>query len=700
MRAGSRIKYWVTKRVSGAWRFTPSLRLTSLMRGMCAFFVMVTLAVLAVPGAALDAQHGGEELARFGGNDFQHGMVNGRISLHNVDDQAVLAIWLNPILGPLDPPHHFYDMDLPPTSFSGLATNVVFPAEASPPLAGAWQADKPTHLHLDLSIYADGPLTLTRRIGLGSEPLATAAILDYMACSADACRPAVTGLEVPIVLPSAASFGVAVYDPASFAQPIQSSPAPLADERENPAAVVSLPPASTLTPEPRSKAVESDGKIAWLHPTNVAELEGMIAEAHAAGLPALLDFTGPSCVNCQVMAKTVFQLDPIRAAWNAGVPIEINTDAYAVLGQWQVEQFNTATRPLYVHVSVAGESTLWQRAIFGVNDRQQVNELDQFLRTGLAQGGAEEDQASAGWWGFIALALAGGLFTLVMPCTYPMIPLTVNFFVKQSENGRSLFPLAAAYALGIEIFFILIGVVVAILFQGAIGSFAGSPWINAVIGVAFVVLGLSLLDVFFLRLPTSFNKLLGGGSGGYIGALLMGLTFAITAFTCTAPFAGAVLASGVNGEGWARPVIGMAIYASVIAVPFFVLAMMPGVLARLPRAGSWMHEFKVAGGIIEIAAAFKFLAIADFAWGWGIFTRDITLLAWSVFSLALAAYILGWWRMQGDQKVETVGVLRLFLALAVAMLGVWLLAGYWDVKPFEKIVIRKKIERWMNFTPN
>ena len=373
-----------------------------------------------------------------------------------------------------------------------------------------------------------------------------------------------------------------------------------------------------------TKKVATSG-IAWLHPESVADVERMIAAAHENGQPAVLDFTGPSCVNCQVMAKTVFQLQEIQDAWNAGSPIEINTDAYSALGQWQVEQFQTATRPLYVHIPVEGEPTLWQRSIFPTSDVQQVGELVDFLRTGENRQSGN-DEISQGWWGFILLALGGGLFTLVMPCTYPMIPLTVNFFVKQSQEGRKLFPLALAYAVGIELFFVIIGVVVSVLFQGAIGSFAGSPWINAVIGVAFVLLGLSLLDVFFLRLPSGFTNLLGGGSGGYFGALLMGLTFAITAFTCTAPFAGAVLASGVNGEGWARPIIGMAIYASVIAVPFFALAMMPGVLAKLPRAGSWMHEFKVAGGLIEIAAAFKFLAISDFVWGWGVFTRDVDVV--------------------------------------------------------------------------
>ena len=130
--------------------------------------------------------------------------------------------------------------------------------------------------------------------------------------------------------------------------------------------------------------------------------------------------------------------------------------------------------------------------------------------------------------------------------------------------------------------------------------FSGHWLTNLVIGLVFLILGASLMGLFFLRLPSSWQQF-GGSRNGYGGALLMGLAFAVISFTCTAPFAGLVLGAAASGGSWGTAVIGMAVYASVIALPFFFLALAPKLLKRLPGAGSWMNEFKVVGGLIEIA---------------------------------------------------------------------------------------------------
>ena len=213
------------------------------------------------------------------------------------------------------------------------------------------------------------------------------------------------------------------------------------------------------------------------------------------------------------------------------------------------------------------------------------------------------------------------------------------------------------------------------LLEKAITNISGDPWVNLIIGILFLLLGLSLLGVFFLRLPSSISAKIGGGQAGYIGALLMGFTFAVTAFTCTAPFAGAVLAEGAQSGDALRPAIGMAIYASVIAVPFFFLSMSPRLLERLPNAGSWMNEFKVVGGLVEIAAAYKFLAISDFAWGWGFIGRTTTLSTWFVISMVASAYIFGLLRLKSDSPVERRGPARIILALFFFALGIYVLLG-------------------------
>ena len=176
--------------------------------------------------------------------------------------------------------------------------------------------------------------------------------------------------------------------------------------------------------------------------------------------------------------------------------------------------------------------------------------------------------------------------------------------------------------------------------------------------------------MFLLQIPG-----LGGGRGGYIGALLMGLTFAATAFSCTAPFAGSVLAAAVATGKWSGAILGMGIYGLAIAVPFVLLALSPKALSRLPRSGAWMNELKVVGGLVELAAALKFLVIADHAWSWGIFTRTSTLVAWSVIALLCGLYLLGLIRWKDDERIESVGLMRLVLAGIFLGLAVWFGAG-------------------------
>jgi thiol:disulfide interchange protein DsbD len=258
-----------------------------------------------------------------------------------------------------------------------------------------------------------------------------------------------------------------------------------------------------------------------------------------------------------------------------------------------------------------------------------------------------------------------------------MIPFTINFFAKQQEAGRNLPLLGGLYALGIIVFFVVLGLVVAGIFGRSITDLSGHAITNLVIGLIFVTLGLSLFGVIHINLPSGLTNAVGGGRSGYIGALLMGLTFAVTAFTCTAPIAGLVLAEAATGS---RSLLGAAfylsVYGAVIGVPFFFLAMSPKLLAALPRSGGWMNEFKVVGGVVEIAAAFKFLIISDLAWGWGIFRRDPVLAAWAMLCFFAAAYLLGWFRTASDSPVQRWHhPTRLAFVLAFLALAIWFVAG-------------------------
>jgi thiol:disulfide interchange protein len=428
---------------------------------------------------------------------------------------------------------------------------------------------------------------------------------------------------------------------------------------------------SAVSDARREDAEHAADGIRWRRVADVSAVEAVLAEAKAQGRAALLDFTGPSCVNCQLMARTVFRLPAVIVAWNREVPILVNTDPpHDGLADWQQQRFATQARPLYVRIAPDGTATRWSE-VFAPTDQAALARFLAFLAGGTGSDVGTGD----GWLAFLLLALAGGLVTLVMPCTYPMIPFTLNVFAKQAAAGHRLVPLAAAYAGGIIACFVGLGVLVTGVFGANLATLAGHPLTNLLIALLFVAFGLSLLGVWFLRLPAGLMAHLGGSRAGALGALGMGLTFAVTAFTCTAPFAGTVLAQAVASGAWTRPVIGMAVYAGTIAVPFFLLALSPSWLARLPRAGAWMGELKVVGGLVELAAALKFLVIADVAWGWGVFGRDLVLACWAAAALGTALYLVGVIRLPGEDRIEAVGPWRLLIVLAFIAAALWLAAG-------------------------
>ncbi|GAB4452597.1 MAG: hypothetical protein OHK0029_03810 [Armatimonadaceae bacterium] len=280
-------------------------------------------------------------------------------------------------------------------------------------------------------------------------------------------------------------------------------------------------------------------------------------------------------------------------------------------------------------------------------------------------------------FGFILTGFAAGLLALITPCVFPMIPVTFAFFTKQASNtGSSIVKLASIYCLGIILAFTALGAIMAAT-VGAAGAnrIAANPWVNLTFAALFIVFGLALLEVFELRLPSGLQNLSGKGreTGGTLGVLFMGLTFVIAAFTCTAPFIGTVLvaaASANSGADWVRPIVGMASFATALALPFFLLALFPGMLAKMPKSGSWLTTVKGALGFIEIGAALKFLSNADLVWQWQILTRWMILGLWVTVALAAAAWLLGMLHIGFNTPTGKLTVGRgisagLFVALAV-----------------------------------
>ena len=293
------------------------------------------------------------------------------------------------------------------------------------------------------------------------------------------------------------------------------------------------------------------------------------------------------------------------------------------------------------------------------------------------------DVKKKGIWSFLWFAMTAGAAALLTPCVFPMVPITVSFFTKRSEKekARGLRD-SIVYALGIIGTFTGLGILLAVLLGAAgIQDFAANPWVNVGIAVIFLVFAMNLFGAFEIQIPTKIlNKLNMASSGsGLTSVLLMGLTFSLTSFTCTVPFVGSALIAAADGE-WFYPIIGMLGFSATFAVPFFLLALFPSKLSKLPKAGGWMNNMKVVMGFLEIAAAMKFISNFEMAWKWGILPRDMFLAVWIGCSILIVIYVLGVYRLKLDSPVSNVSAFRIVWAIFFATITLYLMTGLFGGK--------------------
>ncbi len=278
---------------------------------------------------------------------------------------------------------------------------------------------------------------------------------------------------------------------------------------------------------------------------------------------------------------------------------------------------------------------------------------------------------------FLWIAATMGALSLLTPCVFPMVPITISYFSRGGARGRARAVRdAAVYAGGIVVAFTSLGLGLAVLL-GATGlnRFAANPWLNLAIALLFAGFALSLFGVIHLAVPGSFltkvDRITRESRFGRDGTtLLMGATFALTSFTCTAPFVGTLLVSATQGR-WMWPALGLLTFSTVFALPFLLLALVPEALARLPRSGEWMVTMKGALAFLELAAAMKFLSNADLVQGWGVFTRNVVLGSWIALGAGLAIYLLGVRAGRGAARAPVHPVAAVFTIAIVA----WLASG-------------------------
>lgn len=299
---------------------------------------------------------------------------------------------------------------------------------------------------------------------------------------------------------------------------------------------------------------------------------------------------------------------------------------------------------------------------------------------GRSPAGADAPAAAAsrGMTAFLLIAFGFGLAAIFTPCVFPMIPITVSFFLnRQSGTRRESLYQALVFCLGIVVLFSGLGLLItAILGPFGVVQLGSNPWVNGFIAVVFLVFGLSLLGAFEINIPSSVLTRLDRASqgGGTAATLLMGLTFSLTAFACVGPFVGTLLAASVAGGGL-RPLAGMASFATGLALPFFLLALFPSYLKRLPRSGGWMARVKVVMGFIILAAMLKYLSSVDQVLQWNLLTRERFLAAWVVLFAMPGLYLLGFLALEGIKRDDRMGLGRLLTGMAFLIFSISLIPG-------------------------
>lgn len=291
--------------------------------------------------------------------------------------------------------------------------------------------------------------------------------------------------------------------------------------------------------------------------------------------------------------------------------------------------------------------------------------------TSNSEAGNIENAKKNGLFAYIWLAVLAGFTALLTPCVFPMIPITVSFFSKQKQEGSGLKP-ALLYCAGIIGTFTILGLLVSIV-AGATGltQLANNPWVNLVLALIFIVLALSLFGVFEIGLPSKFvNKFDSTGKSALLAPILMGLTFSLTSFTCTLPFVGAVLVGASQGD-YFYPIVGMIAFSTAFCLPFFLLALFPQALAKLPKSGAWMVTVKAYMGFIELIAAIKFLSTFDLTFEFGLITREMNLALWFMLLVMAAVYLFGWIRLPKvhDGKI---GPLRVAFGIMTFIAAIWI----------------------------
>ncbi len=345
----------------------------------------------------------------------------------------------------------------------------------------------------------------------------------------------------------------------------------------------------------------------------------------------------------------------------AAVPeAEKDDDAPAVK-----DSLTTVKSDSLVAESDSSSQSLWQPVIQDLN----------------AYSGENPSGESMSWWLIFLEGLLGGFIALFTPCVWPIIPMTVSFFLKRNKDRSKAIREATTYGLSIVVIYVLLGLAVTLLFgASALNALATNAVFNIFFCLLLVVFAASFFGAFELTLPASWSSKIDAKSESTTGLLsifLMAFTLALVSFSCTGPIIGFLLVAVSTQGSIVAPTIGMLGFAIALAIPFTLFAMFPSLLKSAPKSGGWMNVVKVTLGFIELAFALKFLSVADLAYGWHILDREVFLALWIVIFGLLGVYLLGWLKFPHDDEGHRTNVPQFFLAMASLAFAIYMIPGLW-----------------------
>ncbi len=291
------------------------------------------------------------------------------------------------------------------------------------------------------------------------------------------------------------------------------------------------------------------------------------------------------------------------------------------------------------------------------------------------------DAESSAWWMIFLQGLLGGFLAILTPCVWPIIPMTVSFFLKRNKKRSKAVSEAIIYGISIVVIYLLLGLLVTLIFgASALNAISTNAVFNILIALLLVVFAASFFGAFELTLPSTWTNKIDQKSENTTGLLsifLMAFTLTLVSFSCTGPIIGFLLVAVSTQGSIIAPTIGMLGFAIALAIPFTLFALFPSLLKSAPKSGGWMNTIKVVLGFIELAFALKFLSVADLAYGWHLLDREVFVSLWIVLFALLGIYLLGWLKFPHDDESRRTNVPQFFLGMLSLAFAVYMLPGLW-----------------------